>query len=354
MNKSKLLYTALWVTTAGLLLNSALIADEDRYKHKAKGNIVVANRASSSLSVIDVRTDSITATINLPAGSHPAQPMYVVHSPKADRIFVGDRGNNRVVVLDDEDFTVEATVAAGQGVFHMWADPADTQLWVNNDIDNTVTVIDPVTLDSLATVPMPADLVAQGGKPHDVILDPSGRAAFVTMVGFAGANDYVVKFSTDSFTETARASVGKDPHVSLTRRNKLLYVPCQNSNKVFILKRKDLSLAKTLDVPGAHGVGMPRNGKTFYTTNISGSGSNGIYAIDTRRNKLLDEAVDTPFPVPHNIALTLRGHKLYVTHSGASSDQISVYRINRKSQLPEFATTVTVGLNPFGLAFVPE
>lgn len=354
MRKLKPLYTALWVMITGLLLNSALNADEDRYKYKAKGYVVVANRASSSLSIIDVRTDSVTATIDLPAGSHPAQPMYVVHSPKADRIFVGDRGNNRVMVLDEEDFTLEATIAAGKGVFHMWADPADTQLWVNNDIDNTVTVIDPVTLDTLATVSMPVDLVAQGGKPHDVILDPSGGAAFVTMVGFAGANDYVVKFSTDSFTESARARVGKDPHVSLTRRNKLLYVPCQNSNSVFILQRKDLSLVKTLDVSGAHGAGMPRNGKTFYTSNISGGGSNAIHAIDTRQNTLLGDAADTPFPIPHNLALTRKGDKLYVTHSGAGSDQVSVFRINRKTRLPEFVTTVSVGLNPFGLAFVPE
>lgn len=122
---------------------------------------------------------------------------------------------------------------------------------------------------------------------------------------------------------------------------------------MFILKRKDLSLVKILDVPGAHGAGMPRNGKTFYTTNISGGGTNGLYAINTRRNKLLDEAVDTPFPTPHNLALTLRGHKLYVTHSGASSDQVSVYRINRKTRLPELETSLTVGLNPFGLSFVP-
>lgn len=252
MRKSAPLYQILLCISAGLLLTSSVNADEGRYnRHKGQGKIVVANRASASLSVIDVRTDSISNTIDLPSANNPSQPMYVVHSAKADRIFVGDRGNNRVLVLDDEDFSIEASVPAGKGVFHMWADPADTQLWVNNDIDNTATVIDPVSLQTLATVAMPADLVALGGKPHDVILDPAGRSAYVTMVGFAGENDYVVKFSTKHFTETARARVGKDPHVSLTRRNRLLYVPCQNSNAVFILKRKDLSLVKILDVPGA-------------------------------------------------------------------------------------------------------
>lgn len=354
MRKSQQLYRTILTLITGLLLMTTAQADEDRYAEhdRGKGKIVVANRASGTLSVIDVRTDTVFATIELPGGDQPPQPMYVVHAAKAGRVFVGDRANNRVVVLDDETFSIEGTVPTGRGVFHMWGDPADGQLWVNNDIDNTVTVIDPVSLDILATVALPADLVAQGGKPHDVILDPSGRAAYITMLGLAGVNDYVVKFSTESFAELARAGVGKDPHVSLTRRNRLLYVPCQNSNAVYVLRRKDLSLAKLIEVPGAHGAGMPRNGRTFYTTNISGGGVNGLYAIDTRRNQLLEPAVDTPFPVPHNLALDLRGRKLYVTHSGATSDQLSVYRINRKTRLPEYLTSLTVGFNPFGLAFV--
>ena len=59
--------------------------------------------------------------------------------------------------------------SCGDGVFHMWSDPHDRQLWVNNDIDKTATVIDPVSLNVIATVPMPADLVADGYKPHDVV-----------------------------------------------------------------------------------------------------------------------------------------------------------------------------------------
>jgi len=318
----------------------------------AKGIIVVANRGSGSISLISTASDQLVDTIQLPAAANIPEPMYVVHSPKAKRVFVGDRANNRVVVFDDRYFDVEGSVPAGNGIFHMWTDPGDNQLWVNNDIDNTSTVIDPVTLDVINTVPMPQDLVELGGKPHDVILDPSGNCAFVTIVGIPGIEDYVVKFSTDTFQETARAAVGKDPHVSLTRRNKLLYVPSQNGNAVYVLKRKDLSVEAIINVPGAHGAGMPRNGKTFYTTNLPGGGVNGIYAIDTKTNAVIGNAVDAPFPVPHNIALTLNGHKLYITHSGATANKVSVYTIDSSSRLPMLKTDVTVGVNPFGLAFV--
>ena len=334
-------------------LSTSAYSDDSRVPRHERGKVVVADRASGTITVINVRDDTVFGTFALPAGAHAPEPMYVVHTPSADLVLVGDRANSRVVAFDDKDFSVQGYAPTGNGVFHMWADSDDEKLWVNNDIDNTATVIDPGSLEVLATVPMPQDLVSLGGKPHDVILDPAGDAAYVTLAGFAGDSDYVVKFDTESFTETARAAVGKDPHVSLTRRNRLLYVPCQNSDAVFVLKRRDLSVVKIISVPGAHGAGMPSDGKTFYTTNLPGGGIDGLYAIDTKRNKVIGEAVDTPFPVPHNIAITRKHTKLYVTHSGASAQQVSVYTINRKSVLPRFKTVVTTGFNPFGLAFVP-
>jgi hypothetical protein len=246
------------------------------------------------------------------------------------------------VVFNARDFSVEGTVPAGAGVFHMWANVRNRQLWVNNDIDKTATVIDPRTLTVITTVPMPADLVAQGGKPHDVILDPWKRFAYVTLVGLAGDYDYVVKFSTVTFEEVGRAAVGKDPHVSLTWRNNLLYVPAQNSSVVSVLNRKTMELVTEISVPGAHGAGMKRNGKVFY------------YAIDTRTNTVIGPGgVDTPYPVPHNLALTPSGRKLFLTHSGATADKVSIYSATAMDPRPVFEDDVTVGLNPFGLAYVP-
>ena len=153
------------------------------------GTVVVANRAGASLTLIDAGTD-VATTLPLPAGAGgtAAEPMYVVFS--ANTVFVGDRANNRVLAIDPTDWSIVGAVPAGAGVFHMWADPTGRQLWVNNDVDNTMTVIDPATLAVLATVDLPADLVAAGGKPHDVILDR--RSAYVTVVGLAGSDDAVI------------------------------------------------------------------------------------------------------------------------------------------------------------------
>ena len=315
------------------------------------GKIVVANRASGSISVIDTSTDAVVGTYTLP-GENAAEPMYVVYSAAGDRVFVGDRANDQVVVFDPGDFSVEATVAAGDGVFHMWADATGRQLWVANDVDNTATVIDVRTLEVLATVPMPADLVAMGGKPHDVIVERGGRYAYLTILGLPGANDYVIQYDTKTFAEVNRAAVGKDPHLSLTQRNNYLYVPAQNSDVVTVLDRDTLAVVDEIAVDGAHGAGMRFDGRFFYTSDLPGGGTDGLIAIDTQSNAVIG-AVDTPYPVPHNIALTPDGEKLYLTHSGGTSNKVTVYTASNHEPVPVLAGGATVGLNPFGLAYVP-
>ena len=357
MNRSRTLLISLAVllalTSFGVAAAApvdATVAPDTLQNRPARGKVVVADRGPGTNSVIDVATDQVSATVALPNDGNTPEPMYVVYSSVAKRVFVGDRGNDQVVVFNPDDYSVEATVDAGAGVFHMWIDPQNKQLWVNNDVDNTSTVIDPKTLDVLATVPMPADLVSMGGKPHDVVLDT--RFAYVTMVGFPGPDDYVVKYDKRTFAEVGRVPVGKDPHVSLTLRNHNLYVPAQGNNEVRVLDRRTLDVITTLDVPGAHGAGMTNQGKTFYTTNLPGGGTEGLWAIDTQTNTVIGSPVDTPETVPHNIALTPDGSKLYVTHSGPNN-VVTVYTANKHDPTPVYAATVTVGDNPFGLAYVP-
>ena len=315
----------------------------------ADGNIVIANRNSGSISVINTKTDEVSGTYQLPGANTP-EPMYVVFVKKGHRVFVGDRANNQVVVFRSSDFSVETTIPVGQGVFHMWADPQGRQLWVNNDIDKTSSVINLHNSNVIATIPTPADLVGMGGIPHDVILSPDGKMAFVTVVGVSGPSDYVVQYSTKTFMETGRAAVGKDAHVSLTERNKYLYVPCQNSDAVYILDRKNMNQVDVISVPGAHGINITTSGKVLYTTNLPGGGTDGLFAINTKNNSVIGTS-NTPYAVPHNIALTPNSRKLYLTHSGGTSDKVTVYTISNHNPVPVFLKEITVELNPFGLAY---
>jgi YVTN family beta-propeller protein len=317
------------------------------------GAVVVANRGSGTISVIDTRTAQLVGTHDLPQDEGDAfpEPMYVNQVSANQRLFVGDRANDRVVVFNSHTFEVVGTVPCGQGVFHQWADRQGHQLWVNNDIDNTCTVIDTRTLEVIATVAIPADLVAMGGKPHDVIIDHRSRHAYVTLVGVDGPDDYLLQFETAGFSELNRQPVGKDPHVAIGV-NTDLYVACQNSDQVLVFDPESLALLDEVMVPGAHGVAMASNGKFFYTTNLPGGGADALYTIRTKGNQIQGDPVATPYGVPHNLALTPNAKKLFVTHSGGSSDKVTVYELVGPQRRPEYVGEVTVGLNPFGIGYV--
>ncbi|GAB5355935.1 hypothetical protein AAMO2058_000247500 [Amorphochlora amoebiformis] len=312
-----------------------------------------------SVSVIDVASDEIIENIFLPkpnGGSLP-EPMYVNYNEALDAFWVGDRANNRVVAYDASSLSLVCIVPTGKGVFHMWADVEGNQLWVNNDIDKSITVISSPTCSVMTTIKLPADLTVGTGKPHDVIVSPTDKTAFVTFLGVEGPNDFVVKYDTRTFKELARKAVGRDPHVSLNDEDDFLYLPVQGSNQVVVLAQEDLSSVNNITVPNAHGAGMRSNGRYFYTTNILGGGKDGLVGIDIfgRGQFTVIDKVTTPFPTPHNIALTPNGRKIYVTHSGPTATQTTVYKVKRFRGRPKasFKETIITGRNPFGIAYVP-
>ena len=314
------------------------------------GDVVVANRGGGTISVLKAPSGTVVATVALPqaTGEPLPEPMYVSYSALHDRVFVGDRANGRVVAFDARDFSVEGTAPAA-GIFHMWADPHGQQLWVVDNVNSALTVIDTGTLAVLATVPV------TGGTPHDVIVDPSETSAFATVFVADGA-DQVVKFDTQLFAEVGRTDVGEDPHVAVRRDADLLYVPCQNTDEVLVLDRATLAEVASIAVPGAHGAWMRADDEVFFTTNLPGGGTDGLFAIDTDANAVLSSTDTTPrtlLPTPHNIAATPSGRRVFVTHSGATSDQVSIYNAPPGATRLQHTRTVTVGLNPFGIGFVP-
>ena len=310
--------------------------------------LVVANRASGSFSVIDIKTDTVN-TYALPAGDLVPEPMYIVFSPENNVIYIGDRANKRLVIYDTSDYENPAGfVDVGAGIFHMWGEPAHNQLWVNNDIDKTISVVDMLNSSIITTIPVPVELLS--GKPHDVILDPNAPFAYVTILGVDGVGDYVIKYSTATFTEVDRIKVGDDPHVALSKENDILYIPTQGGNGVAVVDRSSFDLVTTIPVANAHGAGLNSTGDTFFTTNIANAGVGGLVSVDTASNEINSE-VDTPFSIPHNIVLSPDQSKLFLTHSGGTNDMVTVWDVQDTSK-PVFLKSLTTEFNPYGLVIV--
>lgn len=296
--------------------------------------VVVANRGAGSVSFIDATSNQVS-TLAI-AGS---EPMYVVYVPTKDKIFVGDRAGKKIHIINPQTKAIESSITVGNGVFHMWADGMGKQLWVSNDIDNTISVIDLNTNTVVKTINV-------GMKPHDVFLSKDATKAYVSVFNAdAAMPDKVYMYSTSDYSKTGEANVGKDPHLYHLPNTNKLFVACQ-SGQVYALNGSNLSVISNNAFTGAHGIFPSADQNTVFVTNITGQQLYSINAVTGMQNGMPLMALST---TPHNIVVNEDGNKIFVTHSGGAATAVSTYTINGTSLTA--GTTITAGTNPFGLAY---
>ncbi|MCD0457470.1 YncE family protein [Chryseobacterium sp. LC2016-27] len=312
-------------------------SDDHHYSDPPKiyeEKVVVANRGAGSVSFIDATSNQVN-TLAI-AGS---EPMYVVYVPTKDKIFVGDRAGKKVHIINPQTKVVESSITVGNGVFHMWADGMGKQLWVSNDIDNTISVIDLNTNTVVKTINV-------GMKPHDVFLSKDAAKAYVSVFNADVAMpDKVYMYSTSDYSKTGEANVGKDPHLYHLPNTNKLFVACQ-SGEVYALNGNNLNVISNNAFTGAHGIFPSPDQNTVFVTNITGQQLYSVNATTGMQNGMPLMALST---TPHNIVVNEDGNKMFVTHSGGAATAVSTYTINGTSLTA--GTTITAGTNPFGLAY---
>ena len=329
----------------GAYFHCTLLNAGDLFHH-----MLVANRSSGSISQINLSDNSVQ-NFALPTATNPSEPMYITYSPSNEMVYVGDRANNRLVIYSPTDYTTSVgQVSVGAGIFHMWGDRYHNQLWVNNDIDKTVSVVNMLNSSVITTFSTPADLNALGGKPHDVFINPDDPFAYVTMLGVDGDSDWIVKYSTQTFTEVDRVEVGNDPHVSYSPSRDMIYAPTQGGGGVSVIDGTLFDVVDFISVPNSHGAWLSHDESTFYTTNISDLGVDGLVSI-VPTTLSVNDSVGAPFSTPHNVITNLTDDWLYLTHSGAGNNRVSIYDVSNPAS-PVFLTSVTTELNPYGIALI--
>jgi YVTN family beta-propeller protein len=296
--------------------------------------VVVANRGAGSISFIDAKSNMLAKTLSIPN----SEPMYVVYVPKTDKIYVGDRAGKKIHVINPQSYQVEKSIDAGDGIFHMWTDGQGKELWVVNDIDNTISVIDLSTNAITITIDIDA-------KPHDVFVTEDGLTAYVSVFTENTASDMVYKFSTSTYAKTGEASVGKEPHLYHLSSNKL-FVPCQ-SGQVYILDPNTMNIISEKDYVGAHGIFAAPDMNAVFVSNISG---NQLYSINSATGEQLQNPVESSGVTPHNIVVNSKGDKMFVTHSNISVNAVSVYNLTGEGTITPSAS-IQSGANPFGLSY---
>jgi YVTN family beta-propeller protein len=103
------------------------------------GNIYIANRDSDNVSVISSSIFAVTATVQLPVGSHPVM---IAGNSANNKIFVVNQGANNVTEISTIDNTIVKTIPVG--LQPIWGVMSTDGLFVFivNQGDGTVSVID--------------------------------------------------------------------------------------------------------------------------------------------------------------------------------------------------------------------
>lgn len=166
--------------------------------------------AGKTVIVIDTATNKVVARI-------PTEdpPFYLAFSPDGGRLYALGMGSS-IAVIDPatarvvNTFRMDATSMMG----HLAVRPDGKELYVTNDADNTVTVIDVETGRTIARIPV-------GKGPHGVAATVDGRHV---VVGDRGQADISV-IDTRSKTVIETREVGRRPeHLTATPDGRYLLI----------------------------------------------------------------------------------------------------------------------------------
>lgn len=133
--------------------------------------LVVGNGGSNTASLIDLATKEVVKTLDV--GIAPSDAVAV-----GQHVYLTNAGSNTVSVIDAKAQAIATTLPVGKKPVHAFVAPTGgggptSQVWIGNDGDSFVTLLDATRQTVHATVE------CQGGH-HKMAFSPDGKKAFIT------------------------------------------------------------------------------------------------------------------------------------------------------------------------------
>ncbi len=197
----------------------------------------VANRVSNNVSVIDIATNSVIATV-----ATARYPVSVAITPDGSYAYVANQTGYAITIINTVTNLVEDTINDGKRHVGIAITPDGSRAYVANDIDSSFSVIDTATNTVITTVP------TGGTHPYWVDISPDGSRAYIPNV----SSDNVSVIDTESNTVVAIVDVGTSPFkVAVTPDGTKAYVGNVGSGDVSVIDTKTNTVKTTIDAGGA-------------------------------------------------------------------------------------------------------
>ncbi|MDQ0934201.1 beta-N-acetylglucosaminidase domain-containing protein [Streptomyces turgidiscabies] len=211
-----------------------------------------ANQGSDTVSVIDVVSVKVTATVRV--GDVPAG---LALTPDGRTLWVADYSDDAVQPIDLATGTAGAKIAVGDGPENMAITPDGTTLYVANIHDSTVSPVDVAT--GRAGTP-----IAVGPNPFNVVTAPDGKTVYVSNSG--GSTVTPIDTATNETRPTFLVT-GQAYGLAVSPDGRTLWVSASNGDKITPLDTVTGTPGPPVTVGrSAFDVTLDWNGTTAYAT----------------------------------------------------------------------------------------
>jgi YVTN family beta-propeller protein len=312
--------------------------------------LLVTNETSGDLSVIDVGTRAVIATI--PLGKRPRG---IIVSPDHGRAYVAlsgsppagpgvdqstlpppDRSADGIGVVDLVQGRLLHVMTSGTDPEKLAVTLDGASIFVANEDAGLASVVDTEQGTVVATIEV-------GGEPEGVDLRPDGKVVYVTSEEDGAV--FVIDVATRALVTSFE--VGPRPRsTAFLPDSSRAFVTSENGGSVSVIDAMEHQVMATITLTGESvrpmGAVVAPDGKTLYVTTGRGK---MLVAIDTATNTPVWEVeVGTR---PWGVAVSADGSTVY-TANGPSND-ISIVDVATRS----VTDRVVVGERPWGIALQP-
>ena len=278
---------------------------------RAKLRPVLAALAMLLLLLLVVPTATQPASAQTVVATVPVglAPYGVAVNPTTSRIYVANNGNSTVSVIDGATNTVMATVA-GVPSPSVAVNPATNRIYVINLLGPNVQVIDGATNTVVATAPV-------GINPYGIAVNPTTNRIYVAN---RGSNDVSV---IDGATNTvvATVAVGLEPcGVAVNTSTNRIYVSNLSGNNVSVIDGATNTVTATVPVgTQPYGVAVNTSTNRIYVAN---SGSTNVSVIDGPTNTVVATVPVGTFP--YGVAVNPTTSRIYVTNYASNTVSVII------------------------------